>query len=117
MLRKSKQEELVKQMQHLGIEEKDLVEQFILASGAGGQKVQKSHSCVHLHHLTSGIQVKCQKSRLREENRFFARRELCLELEERLLGRDSTRGKAILAKRKQKKRRERRRKEGEEEKD
>lgn len=104
----SKEKALREEMQRLNIDEKDLVEQFILASGPGGQKVQKTHACVQLHHLPSGIQVKCQQSRLREENRFFARRQLCLLLEERLYGRESTLQQAILAKRKQKKRRARR---------
>lgn len=108
MSKKSKEQALSEMMARLGVEEKDLVEKFILGSGPGGQKIQKTHSCVHLQHLPSGIQVKCQESRLREENRFFARRELCLQLEERLYGRDSKRGQAILAKRKQKKRRKRR---------
>ena len=106
--KQSKEKALQEMMERLGIHEKDMVEQFILGSGPGGQKIQTTHSCVHLHHLPSGIQVKCQKSRSREENRFLARRELCLQVEERLYGLASTRQQAILAKRKQKQRRRRR---------
>lgn len=108
MPKESKEQALREMMERLGIDEKDIVEQFILGSGPGGQKIQTTHSCVLLQHGPSGIQVRCQKSRSREQNRFFARRELCLQLEEKLLGRDSKRQQEILAKRKQKKRRKRR---------
>ncbi|MEM8628569.1 MAG: peptide chain release factor-like protein [Chlamydiota bacterium] len=71
-------------MEDLGIEESDLEEKFVIGSGKGGQKMQKTASCVHLLHVPSAIAVKCQKERLRESNRFFARRILCEKLEMRL---------------------------------
>src|SRR5262245_2265140 len=55
------------------IQESDLQEKFIVGSGPGGQNLQKTASCVWLKHLPTGIEVKCQKSRSREENRRIAR--------------------------------------------
>ncbi len=78
---KEKWEELSKRMNALGIQDADLDESFILGSGKGGQKVNKTHSCVQLKHEPSGIIIKCQKERSRESNRFFARRLLCERLE------------------------------------
>lgn len=69
-------------MKGLGIAEKDLVEKFIQGSGKGGQKINKTSSCVFLQHIPSHIDIKCQKSRSRELNRFLARRELCQRLED-----------------------------------
>lgn len=81
---KDKIEALNKRMKELHIEEKDLIEKFILGSGPGGQKINKTASCVYLKHLPSGIEVKCQGSRSREENRFFARRLLIEKIEKNL---------------------------------
>lgn len=78
---KEKWDELQEQMHRLGITDKDLIEKFILGSGKGGQKINKTSSCVYLCHLPSGIEIKCQKHRSRDQNRFFARRELCERLE------------------------------------
>ncbi len=77
MVSPEKQAALVERMAALGIVEEDLVEKFILGSGAGGQKINKTSSCVYLKHLPSGIEVKCQASRSREANRYQARVELC----------------------------------------
>ncbi len=96
---------LKKQMLQLGVQEEDLVEKFILGSGKGGQKLQKTYSCVYLRHTSTGVEVKCQKERFREDNRFFARRLLCEKIAERL-GKENQAKKAAVAKlRKQKKRR------------
>jgi peptide chain release factor len=65
----------------LGITEADLVEKFIRGSGSGGQKINKTSSCVFLKHLPTGLTVKCQQERSRELNRFHARSELCEQLE------------------------------------
>jgi protein subunit release factor B len=65
----------------LQIYEEDLVENFILGSGSGGQKINKTSSCVQLKHIPTGIEIKCQKSRSREANRYFAREELCKRIE------------------------------------
>ena len=56
--------------------EEDLEETFILGSGSGGQKVNKTSSTVRLYHAPSGMTVKCGENRSRELNRWLARREL-----------------------------------------
>jgi peptide chain release factor len=88
-------------MKCLGILDEDLIEKFILSSGKGGQKVNKTASCVYLKHIPTGIEIKCGRERSRELNRFFARRELCDRLEH-------TAEKRADKVRKQKKRRRRR---------
>ncbi len=72
---------LKKRMDALGIHEKDIVEKFIRASGRGGQKVNKTSSCVYLKHLPTGIEIKYMKDRSQSINRFFARRELVKRVE------------------------------------
>ena len=71
------EEKISQWMDQLGIAENDLIEKFILASGRGGQKVQKTSSCVYLKHIPTGIEIKCQETRSREQNRYFARIALC----------------------------------------
>lgn len=83
-VQKEKQEALLLRMRGLEIEEEDIVEKFVLGSGRGGQKVNKTSSCVYLKHIPTGIEVKCQKSRFREINRFVARTILCDRLEARM---------------------------------
>lgn len=73
---------LAQRMIRLGITEEDLEEKFILGSGSGGQKINKTASCVSLHHLPTGIVIKNQVSRSREANRAAAREELCRRIEE-----------------------------------
>jgi len=80
---------LEERMRDLGIQERDIEEKFIRAQGRGGQKVNKSSSCVYPKHLPTGIEVKCQKARTQAMNRFFARRALADKVEEKLLGRAS----------------------------
>lgn len=90
-LKTGKKEAVQRMMLSLGIEEKDLVEKFILGSGRGGQKIQKTSSCVYLKHLPTGIEVKCQRDRSREVNRYVARRLLCEALREKLFAEKSER--------------------------
>jgi protein subunit release factor B len=82
MLSTDKKEALEKRMASLGVFEDDLVEKFIRGTGSGGQKVNKTSSCVFLQHPSSHIEVKVQRERSREMNRFIAREELCSRLEE-----------------------------------
>jgi len=100
--------ELEEEMERLQIYEKDLTEKFIHSSGKGGQKVNKSSSCVWLKHEPSGIAVRCSKERAREANRFFARRMLIEKLKEQTEGESSKREKKASKTQKQKKRRLRR---------
>ena len=85
------QSDLLARMARLGLREEDIEERFIRGSGAGGQKVNKTSSCVQLLHRPSGIEVKCQRERSQVMNRFFARRELCDRLEQRIEGAKSAR--------------------------
>ena len=102
---------LRERMEKLGIAANDLVEKFVLGSGPGGQKVNKTASCVYIKHVPTGIEIKCQRSRARELNRFLARRELCERLEERIRGEQSRRQQEIERIRRRKRRRTRRQKE------
>ncbi|MGE4488945.1 MAG: peptide chain release factor-like protein [Kiritimatiellales bacterium] len=108
MITQEKWEKLHERMEKLGISEADLSEQFIRGSGKGGQKINKTSSCVQLRHAPSGIEIKCQQSRLQASNRFFARRELCDKLEEKILGVKSERQQEREKIRRQKRRRSRR---------
>ena len=72
---------LQERMESLGIDEKDLEEKFIRSSGSGGQKVNKTSTCVYLKHVPTGIEVKYMKERSQSLNRFLARRELVARIE------------------------------------
>jgi len=72
---------LKERMEALGIEEKDIEEKFIRSSGSGGQKVNKTSTCVFLKHVPTGIEIKCMRERNQSLNRFLARRELVRKLE------------------------------------
>ena len=100
--------ELETRMQECGLLERDIEEKFIRSGGAGGQKVNKTSTCVYLKHLPTGLSVKVQKSRSQGLNRFYARRQLCDALENRQMGKDSPEAKRIEKIRKQKDRRKRR---------
>ena len=108
MIGQEKREALKERMASLGIGEDDLIERFIRGTGHGGQKINKTSSCVYLHHLPSGIEIKCQAQRSREMNRFLARREVCDRIEEIEQGRQSSRQQKIEKIRRQKRRRSRR---------
>lgn len=102
-----KEEVLQLRMEKLGIHETDLIEKFILGSGSGGQKINKTSSCVYLKHIPTGIEVKCQKDRSRELNRYYARKELCERIERDILKIKTAKVQAIEKARRQKKRRSR----------
>ncbi|MDI6801293.1 MAG: peptide chain release factor-like protein [Thermodesulfovibrionales bacterium] len=72
---------LREKMEVLGILEADLLEKFVRSSGKGGQKVNKTSTCVYLKHIPTGLEVKCMKDRSQSVNRFLARRELIERLE------------------------------------
>ena len=110
-LSKEKQEALLARMAGLGIQEADLIEKFILGSGSGGQKINKTSSCVYLKHIPTGIEIKCQRDRSRELNRYYARKDLCERLEAGLFKEKSEKQKEIEKIRRQKRRRSRRQKE------
>ena len=106
-----KEKSLAERMQALGVREDDIEEQFVRSSGAGGQKVNKTSSCVVLHHRPTGIRVKCQQERSQALNRFLARRLLLDKIESRIKGIASAQEQEIARIRRQKRRRSRRVKE------
>lgn len=75
---------LREKMKALNIREEDIVEKFVRSSGRGGQKVNKSSTCVYLKHIPTGIEIKCMKDRSQSINRFLARRELVGRIEEKM---------------------------------
>jgi protein subunit release factor B len=103
-----KKAELAQRMQKCGLFEIDLEEKFVKSSGSGGQKVNKTSSCVFLKHLPSGLAVKIRESRSQQLNRYYARKRLCELLEDKLFGRQSPEAKRIEKIRKQKDRLRRR---------
>jgi len=80
---------LQERMETLGIHEKDIEEKFVRSSGKGGQKVNKTSTCVYLRHIPTGIEVKWMRERSQSLNRFLARRELVRRIE-RLSGQRTT---------------------------
>ena len=78
-----KEAALAARMAALGVTEDEFRETFVRSSGPGGQKVNKTATCVHLVHLPTGLAVKCQQERSQALNRFLARR-LLLDRIERL---------------------------------
>ena len=95
-------------MERAGIRDADLEETFVRGAGAGGQKINKTSSCVQLRHAPSGSVVKCQQTRSRETNRWLARQELAGRLLERIEGERSARRQEAERIRRQKRRRSRR---------
>ena len=76
-----KEKALLERMDQLGVSEEDLEETFVRSSGPGGQKVNKTSTCVFIRHIPTGLTVKCQRERLRSVNRFIARRILLDKIE------------------------------------
>ncbi|NDC38082.1 MAG: peptide chain release factor-like protein [Proteobacteria bacterium] len=106
-----KERALLQRMEKLGIRESDITERFVKGSGHGGQKINKTSSCVHLTHEPTGIEVKCQRDRSQSLNRFLARRDLCDKIEALHEGHRSEREQAIEKIRRQKRKRSKRSKE------
>ena len=111
MINPKKIELLAKRLEKLGIKETDIAEKFIRASGKGGQKLNKTSSCVFIKHKPSGITVKCDSDRSQAVNRFLARRILADKFEEKIKGAESEKMKKIHKLRKQKRRRSKKAKE------
>ncbi|HEV56325.1 MAG TPA: peptide chain release factor-like protein [Phycisphaerales bacterium] len=103
-----KARELLERMRACGLTENDLQETFVRASGPGGQKVNKTATCVVLAHRPTGLTVKMQKARTQALNRFYARRRMCELLEDKQRGQDSPHARHAAQIRKQKDRRRRR---------
>ena len=76
-----KERTIAARMMELGVAENDFEESFIRSSGPGGQKVNKTSSCVYLVHIPTGLAVKCQRERSHSLNRFLARKLLLDKIE------------------------------------
>lgn len=111
LVSKEKINSLHERMERLNIRESDLIEKFILGTGKGGQKINKTSSTVYLKHIPSGIEVKCGQERSREQNRFFARRKLVEILEKEILNLKTKKEQEAEKIRRQKRRKSRRQKE------
>jgi peptide chain release factor len=105
---RNKQEELERRMAGLNIRECDIEEKFIHSSGPGGQKVNKTSSCVYLKHLPTSLEIKSGQERSQGLNRYYARKKLCELIENRQMGKESPAALKALKIRKQKQRRKRR---------
>jgi len=111
IISQEKETALRQRMASLGIREEDFRETFIRSSGPGGQKVNKTSSCVHLVHLPTGLSVKCQQERSQTLNRFLARRLLLDRIERLRTGLVAAERMRMEKIRRQKRRRSRRAKE------
>jgi protein subunit release factor B len=67
----------------------EITESFLRGTGPGGQKINKTSCAVQLKHLATGIVVKSQHTRSREQNRKYARLLLGEKLDELEKGEDS----------------------------
>lgn len=95
----------------LSIKPEDIEEHFTKGGGPGGQKINKTSSCVELTHIPSGTIVRMQKHREQSLNRISAYKLLIDKIEEQVKGEESKRAKRIFKLRKQKQRRSRKAKE------
>jgi peptide chain release factor len=76
-----KEKALALRMSELGVAQSDIEESFVRSSGPGGQKVNKTSSCVQLLHIPTGLAVKCQRERSQSLNRYLARKLLLDKIE------------------------------------
>ncbi len=106
-----KERELLERMKQLNVSEDDIEERFSRSSGPGGQKTNKTSTCVSLRHIPTGIAVKCQEERSQSLNRFLARRRLLDQVERSKKGFVAEEKKRIDKIRQQKRKRAKRAKE------
>ena len=107
----AKERNLIEKMEALNIREEDIRESFVRSSGRGGQKVNKTSSCVRLRHLPTGIEVRCERERSQALNRYHARVLLARKIDWLIKGKESEEVQKREKIRRQKRRRSRRAKE------
>jgi protein subunit release factor B len=106
-----KEKELNAKMERFNIREEDIKESFVRSGGKGGQKVNKTSTCVYLKHIPTGIEVKCQEERSQSLNRYRARVILIKKVEQLIRGKESEEIQRIEKIRRQKRKRSKRAKE------
>lgn len=90
-----KTEALRARIARLGVDLRQVEEQFVRGGGKGGQKINKTANAVLLKYPPLGLVVRCQRERKRSLNRFLALRELVDEIEIRVSPETSERLKEI----------------------
>lgn len=95
----------------LHVKKEHIAERFVRGSGKGGQKINKTSSCVELHHAPTGISVRVQEYREQRKNRIAAWKLLIEKIEEKVRGAESARAQERFKIRKRKQRRSQRAKE------
>ena len=79
-----KLDDLLRRLAALALDVRLIDESFIRGGGPGGQKINKTASCVQLSYAPLDLHVRCQESRSRSLNRFLALRELVDQAEMKL---------------------------------
>ena len=73
----------------------DIKETYVKGTGPGGQKINKTNSAAQLTHIPTGIVVKCQATRSKNQNYSIARRLLAEKVEVLQKGDDSRAAKVV----------------------
>ena len=76
----AKYQEIMHLVTVLAVDLAEIEEHFVLGHGRGGQKRNKTHSVVQLHHLPTGLSARCQDYRERSMNRLLALRSLLTKM-------------------------------------
>ena len=75
-------EDLLKMAANLGVLPEDCEEHFTRGTGPGGQKKNKTSSCVELFHIPTGINLRVQTNREQHKNRIAAYKILIKKIEQ-----------------------------------
>ncbi|KAI9503113.1 peptide chain release factor class I/class II, partial [Coemansia spiralis] len=84
-----------KTQQAIVLNEEDIEEKHVRGWGNGGQKLNKTSSCVQLLHKPTNIMVICQDTRYLQQNRKIARKRLMDKLDLLFNGENSKTGQKI----------------------